>query len=725
MANDWEAQAIAASTPVGQATPQDDWEAQAVAQSTPLNMSPSSAGFTGSVTGDIAKGGVTGLAKGIAGLAGLPMDAVNLARRIAGNAPAQTMANLNLGLNSKGEPIGSNPDQDKADLAAIDAGNKAPVADLPGGGSDAQKFAFSNGEPYQPQTLPGKFAETVGEIAPAVASGTELKNLGIGAITKAMTAGEIPGLLPLAKGVAGDISRVALPSAAAAGGGDAAEAVGLPAPVGQIPALMLSKVPSMMLPNAGRMAKDALGNITPEETAAAQALQQQGQNVGVPLMGQESFNKPALTTMAGNVLASPTGAVPIGNFLNGRPAQVAGARASMLDAIAPNEVPPVIPNAPADIPIPIGPQSAANVIQQAADARLRQVGQMRTDASSPGYVAASGQDIPVQDHLDIIDQARAAAAQAGAGTLARNRLTQLADNLQQNGTNIGLLDSTRKSFRDNLTNAALPDAADSETARLMKPVLNNLRDTMANNSPDFAAGLRAYKDASSSIVEPLQNGPIGSLAIGAGNPSGQLNTLFNPGSAGPSEVGGALKELGLANPNAPAIATRRYVEDASNVPSNMPTQAGARIFNALMGKPDNAANLDAAMRGSELASGQAPGVISTPVNNTLSVFDATRRAPALNSATAGRTAANQQAGSSLAGTLVDAISAEPLHGAAQWLRGNLQRKTYSTLADALTDKDSVNALLKLSGQAGPSPFRGGILSSALLAAQNQISGGQR
>lgn len=639
---------------------------------------------------DVAKGGATGLINGLTGIAGMPVDAINAARHL-GHTDPQSLYNANLGLDSKGEPLGSDPAQFKADVAARDAASKVPMTEVPGGSQDVHDFVYPNGPEYQPQTGPGKFAELAGELAPAVATGTEYR-----------TAGALgSGLLDVAKAAGGDARRILLPTLGAATGGEAADAVGLPKAVGEIPGQLIVRTPSLMLKNAERLVKDRIGGISPEEISAAKELQAKGQSVGVPLMGQESFNNLGLTQLSGDVAAAPTGSGPINSFLNARTGQTQAARGNMLDRLGPD----------------IGPQEAGDTVNRAADQRLRDLGKMRSDVATPGYQAAAPASIPDIEAQRLEDSARTAAGQAGHGTMARSKLVSLADAIRENGSNIGLLDSTRKSFRDSLKNTALPDAQDSELRVLMSPVLSDMRDTMATNNQDFAKGLQASKEAAG-IVEQVDRSPVGQVMAKTAEPAA-LTSAVGPARMNGPEVRDAFNELALANPQAPAVAARLFARNETNFPAT-PT-AAMKIANALMGKPDTSENFQAMMRGSEFAGGQAPGTVSGPINSALSVFDATRRAPTINSATASRTLTNQQAGASPLGSLLETPITEPGQHFGQWLKSNIQRKTYADLARALTSPTSVEDLLKLSRQEGMTPAMRALISSGAIGAQSQTS----
>jgi len=102
-----------------------------------------------SYAGDIAKGAGIGLARGAIGLAGIPGDIQNLATR---------------GLAALADKVGAEHPPIDEMLAA----NYFPSSDR------IQKAIESKtGQFYQPQTLPGQYAQTIGEFAPAVIGGPE------------------------------------------------------------------------------------------------------------------------------------------------------------------------------------------------------------------------------------------------------------------------------------------------------------------------------------------------------------------------------------------------------------------------------------------------------------------------------------------------------------------------------------------------------------------------
>lgn len=682
----WSAYSMPGAVPAnGGGASNDFWSAY----STPVGTAPNDPTL-GEVASDVAKSSGIGLAKGTIGIPGMVGDARNLGAHLSHWLVDKVTGKTTPFV----DPVALM--QQYPMLRALPG--FSGLMEAPTSGDIQNAVEGVTGKFYEPKTKEGRFAQTVAEIVPSAALGTEFATP------------EAEGAWDTIKAIGGDTRRLVVPSVVAAGGGEAADALGLPKWVGQTVGFAAAKAPEYFSSNAGKLVNDRLGDITDDELNAARALEARGRAVGIPLMGQESLNNLGLTQLAGDVAASPTGSGTINNFLTQRTPQIQAARQTMLDTIAPEA----------------GPQVAGDTIQATADQRLRDLGRMASDVATPSYTAAKAASIPDTEVMRLETNARAAAAQAGAGTLARQRLIALADSIRDNGGNIGLLDSTRRTFRDNLSNAALPEAADSETRQLMNPVLNDLRDTMANHSPDFARGLQLSREAKTNIVQPVENSPVGQVLARTPEPTTQM-AAFSPARMNGAEVRDTLNELALANPNAPSMATRLFARNETNFPAT-PT-AGARIANSLTGRPDTAENFQAMMRGSEFANGQAPGTISGPVNDILNVMDATRRSPVINSATAGRNLTNELAASTPMTGFLETDIARPLGAFGDWLKNATRRRTYSTLAEALTAPNSVDELLALARRQGTTPLgtmgpTGRIMAGALPMAIYQSQGGQ-
>ena len=116
-----------------------------------------------SVLADVAKSGGIGLAKGAIGLAGMPGDLGSL---------------ISSGYDKATNALGINPDTAQTVKSVV--GHLAPavpflgaVAQGPTSHDIQSTIEGATGPLYKPQTVPGEYAQTIGEFAPAVFGGPE------------------------------------------------------------------------------------------------------------------------------------------------------------------------------------------------------------------------------------------------------------------------------------------------------------------------------------------------------------------------------------------------------------------------------------------------------------------------------------------------------------------------------------------------------------------------
>jgi len=116
-----------------------------------------------SVPGDVAKSAVSGLEQGTAGLIGLPGSAADLLNKPADWAFAHAISALGLSGSQ-------NADQVQAQLAARRQANPYNAI-LPNAQNLATLTQKIAGPFYQPKTVPGQYAKTIGEFAPGAVVG--------------------------------------------------------------------------------------------------------------------------------------------------------------------------------------------------------------------------------------------------------------------------------------------------------------------------------------------------------------------------------------------------------------------------------------------------------------------------------------------------------------------------------------------------------------------------
>jgi hypothetical protein len=234
-----------------------------------------------STAADVAKSAVSGVGKGLTGLAGLPGDLAEYGAR---------------GLDRATKFIGG-----KLGVDVPDRADRPPTF----GSADIQKGVEGvTGEFYKPQTTYGKYAHTVGEFAPGILGGPG------GLARKAITQVALPGVASEAAGQATE-GKAAEPYARVAGalaGGLAPSAIGraiTPAPTSAgrqrlVDVLQGEGVTSLTAGQktgneALRYAESALGN-APFTGGAANKITREG---------QEQFTQAAMRRAGGGENAGP------------------------------------------------------------------------------------------------------------------------------------------------------------------------------------------------------------------------------------------------------------------------------------------------------------------------------------------------------------------------------------------------------------------------------------
>lgn len=178
--------------------------------------------------------------------------------------------------------------------------------------------------------------------------------------------------------------------------------------------------PDRATKNAAAMIKQAMQGKTPEQWAAAQKLLEQGQKVGIPLMGPEAFQGGSqVQQLASDVAASPASGAKIRAFAEPRADQV---QASIKDHMA-------------NIGRNVGGQEAANQAQTAAEKVISNAQEFRTKAASPDYQAQRASDT---EALKLIDDIPKIQGKIEAGTKWKNDAVQQAGKWYQFSHEMGL-----------------------------------------------------------------------------------------------------------------------------------------------------------------------------------------------------------------------------------------------------------------------------------------------
>lgn len=632
---------------------------------------------------DVALSAVSGLDKGVAGLAGLPADIGGWLQEKIEQGQAKV----------QGRPF----DEVHAERAKDYVISPETLASYGGQAAHANSPLR-----HDPTTLPGEYAQTIGEFAPnALVPG--------GAAARAWQV-----IAPaLASETAGQLTKgsVAEPYARFAG----ALAGGIGAGIASRPATAARAI-QQQLPEG----------VTPQMVDQAQALMTQARRQGIDIAWPEALSqaaqRPVLTDTMRHLEAAPQTSAQMSEFFAGRPQQVDTAARGQFDRIAP------VNNAPSSI----GP-----AVGEGFEGVVRDAERARTNATSPFYRAAASDHVPtpeMQAFISNIDRAIASdktgivgdklreirsllvesPAKPGTSAVPAQRVAKQTPNGQIYTTTPGTpavpgqperlitdienLDRVRKYVRDKV---GLPqigaDAITKEQGAAILRQLDDLKQRMLASSPDFAAGKALHQSITDRFLKPLMDGYIGKLASKDQTTKKAIDALFpkNPLPHSEAEIADAVGQLAKRNPRAASDLVRAHVESAfNNASKDLQTGAnqagGAKFRVQLIGNSQQRANLQGAVEALPNGKQRWDGF-----NKFLDILEATGTRQGIGS----RTAYNEQffkeaAKGGVAGDIVK-TGANPLSMGQRFVDRYQQWKlgrNLGQLADILTDPKSANML---------------------------------
>jgi hypothetical protein len=508
---------------------------------------------------DIGMSAVSGLDKGVAGLAGLPADLA---------------LGINAGVNWGKSKIQGRPfdeveaESDRNGVISRDAvrawGSQAAHANSP--------------LLHEPETTAGRYAQAGAEFVPSAL-------LGPGNIARnAVTLGVIPGVASEAAGQATE--GTAYEPYARGAAAVAAGATG-----------HWATAPNAAQAAVGRAAQGA----TAAQVTEAEQLFQDAQHMGVPITRAEALQHvTGGATNLGNLQRVVEGSGELRPFMAARPGQVDAAARTAFDNLAP---------AAAD-PSGIGP-----AIGQAAQGTVQDVTQAINRQTRPLYQAAETQRLGPAVHNALMgDPLYAQTLEEVRNNPALNRtIAHLPDD------SVGVVDLVQRRLREQAENAAMPGQAN--TSNLAAANYGDARtapvaaaETATGSRPGVQGtyeAARAQQQAlREQVLEPLLNGQVGRLAERDPTTRRAIEIMFpeNPLPNSEQEVGRAVQAVAARNPNAAAQLVRAHAESVFNEATQR-LQSGANEFGgagfaaALRGNPQQAANLESAV--TALRGGQA------------------------------------------------------------------------------------------------------------------------
>lgn len=522
---------------------------------------------------DVGRGLASGVGKGVAGLVGLPGLASRSMDWLVGRA---------------GEAIGLPPPA---------AGPAQPPNLLPQPAQVQAAMESVTGEFPKPQTRAGEYAQTVGEFIPGAL-------MGPGGIVRNITAfGVAPGI---ASEAAGGATKGTALEPWARGGAALASGVG-------------AAVLTAPRTTAGAVSR-AAGDIDQATLQQAEALFQEAAAMGAPITRAEAIQHvTGGATGMGNLQRVVEGQGGMKPFFAERAAGNEAAMGRMVDSIT-----PAAPN-----PSTIGP-----AVGTAAEGTINDVRGVINAASEPFYNAASTVRVNPQDMAAI----RAHPSWNEARNAIRNdpQLNRYVANLPDDS--VGFINEVKKYADQAAENAAAPVNAQRNQQRAAGYTQDaaSFRAAAEAASPDYATALAIQRDARERFLQPLLDGPLGKIASRDTTTQKAISVLFpnNPLPNSADEIGTAVRAVSQRNAYAARNLVRAHLESVwneatQNLASGVNSYGGAKFAAVVRGNPQQAANLEAAIRALPNGDQVWPGV-----DRFMTVLEAQGQRQAIGSQTA-------------------------------------------------------------------------------------------
>lgn len=521
------------------------------------------------VVEDVAKSGASGLARGAAGLVGLPGTIAGVLRKGADIAADQTVGRaVNYAKTGSFEAPSPPP--------TIEAMRQNSILNVPDPSEVISGEALTDlaakavpGIKYQPQTTAGEYARTVGEFAPGLLSPGSMAQRVVGGVLA-------PALLSETAGQATKGTAFEQPARVAG------------ALIGGIGGTLATR------PSTAEAALSAgMRGVDETTIAAAGQLMQQAQARGVALTWPEAVAQASngggrgMTNMQRVVEGSQGGGDVMGGFMAQRPGQIEVAARREFGNVAPQS----------QTPSTLGPAVGA-----AAESRINDVRGAINTATDPLYSAAEKVTLSPQDMARV----RALPGYKEAADTVRNtpQLARYVQGLPEDS--VGFLNEVKKQLDTSAKASASPINVQQNMQVSAGYGLDAgaVRQAAEAASPEYARALAVQQAARQQFLEPLLQGPLGRIADKSIETRQAISALFPtnplPGSAG--EISDAVSALAKKNPMAARQLVRAHVESVFNE-STQALQSGANQFGgagfvaALKGNPQQAENLSAAVRG--------------------------------------------------------------------------------------------------------------------------------
>jgi hypothetical protein len=546
-----------------------------------------------------------------------------------------------------------------------------------GGAGDIQKTVEDKvtGEWHKPQTLPGKFAQTVGEFT------------GPGLMPSAAVRGA-PTAATKAMGYASDLAGgTVIPALASETAGQLTEGTKLE-PIARIAGALGGNLgyAGAKAYNAPDMAvRRATRGVTPEQWDAASAAQR-GNTTGVQAAGPEYISQAtdgasAVTDLMRVIEGSLDGRARTGPFFAQRPGQVDRAVGNTLDTIAPQSPTPSV----------LGPRAAA-----AAGDVVDGVRQDINATTRPLYAAAEPQQLDPAAFATVSANPRfqAALARLRGNPEVGPEFAGMADD------SVAVVDAVTKDMLargEAMGNKANPLYGPQQGA-LNTDAGVGARNAARTSVPEYDQALTQQAQLRRDVLEPIEQGPVGRVA-GAKDTvaAGEALIPRNPMVGSGPETADAVQRLLAQDPETTLGLIRQNLGDryarASTETQNANREfGGAKFHKDVAGNAPRQEVLDAVV-------GQVPNPAAQPsVDDLLSILQTTGRRKPIGSQTefnrqiAGDLAEPGAVGTGLGLAVGGGGAVSRVVAVRDALRRNALRGNTEALAEMFIDPNSVELM---------------------------------
>lgn len=535
---------------------------------------------------------------------------------------------------------------------------------------------------YQPQTVPGEFARTAGEFAPAVAA------FGFGSLPQRVAQLAVPAV---ASETAGQVARKVYPEAEGAMRIGGALVGGIGTGLAQMRGTGLAQ----MRGTPQTAISEAIQGADSVAMQRATALMQDAASQGVRLTWDEAIQHATggatrLSELRRYVENSRGGGSVLKPMMAERPGQVQAAADTAIGNLAPVRMDPV---------------RTGIAAKQAAEQEIAGTQAAINAATDPYYKAAVAATVaPARQQALLADPIYAGALKEIRGNPALNRtIESLPDD------SVAVVDLVQRRLREMADNALAPGqastsnliAANLKSARA--PAIDAAEQATGGPTGSYATARLGQTMLRGQFLEPLTEGPLGAVAAtGDALRQGRAILPTSPPAGSAPIVSDTVTRIAMRHPDAAANVIHHYVrsvfDEATQSNLTGPNQfGGAKFASVIAGNGQQAQNLEAAVKALPNGSVKWEGF-----RRFLDTMEATGQRPAMGSATAFNQMIEKQL--SGGGAVQEAAMAAPTLGTSVFQRlrefqDQLNRGRNTTqIAHILSDPASGKLLERLAAE---------------------------